>query len=197
MTCSSSRLIRRSCQDHLSLEAVSQLACPSQFGIPIIRWGHLGEGTSSITNTAERALRRLSQPILALILVRRLYAFANVPCNPGAGSLSKFGSVCHQYFIFWGENFSSSNLRHIKDLTLCHFLWNRKMHFCRIRNLMIIFLMESKHRTRIQRQQCLPSASTLHLRVWYIFEIVDGDVRFSEDGPSGVFRWIGVDGGFG
>jgi len=51
------------------------------------------ERTSSITKTTERALRRLSQPILALILVRRLYAFANVPCNPGAGSLSKFGSV--------------------------------------------------------------------------------------------------------
>ena len=53
--------------------------------------------TSSITNTEERALRRLSQPILALTLVSRLYAFANVPCNPGAGSLSRFGSVCHQY----------------------------------------------------------------------------------------------------
>jgi hypothetical protein len=49
--------------------------------------------TSSITKTLERALRRLSQPILLLILVRRLYAFAKVPCNPGAGSFNKFGSV--------------------------------------------------------------------------------------------------------
>lgn len=49
--------------------------------------------SSSMTKTLDRALRRVSQPILELILVRRLYALAKVPCNPGAGSLSKLGSV--------------------------------------------------------------------------------------------------------
>ena len=70
------------------------------------------------------------------------------------------------------------------------------MHFSRIRDLIIIFLMKSKHRTRIQRQQCL------HKRgekggVTYIFEIVDRDVGFGKDGPGSVFRGIGVDSGFG
>jgi hypothetical protein len=46
-----------------------------------------------MTNTLERALRRLSHPILELILVRRRYAFEKVPCKPGAGSLNKFGSA--------------------------------------------------------------------------------------------------------
>lgn len=65
---------------------------------------------------------------------------------------------------------------------------------------MIILLMESKHRTRIQRQQCLQVSylSNKLLRSESdIFEIIDGNIGFREDGPGGIFRGISVDSGFG
>src|SRR5208282_3255120 len=93
------------------------------------------------------------------------------------------------------RDLGSANLRHIKDLTLRDFVWDRKMHLCRIRDLMIILLMESKHRTRIQRQQCLQVSYLSNKRLRSesdIFEIIDGDVGFREDGPGGIFRGVGI-----
>jgi len=59
-------------------------------------------GTSSMTNTFDRAFRRLSHPILRLIFVKSVYALENVPCSPGAGNFSKFASVYLSWRLGWG-----------------------------------------------------------------------------------------------
>ena len=64
---------------NVALSAVLPFVSAERYSLLSIPWPMDRVGTSSMTNTFERVLRRLSHPILRLIFVKRVYASANVP----------------------------------------------------------------------------------------------------------------------